>query len=297
MDVKSVLCCPACDTGKIEDHSCLNCGTTFEDEDGTLLLFPKSKNTTFSVKYISLEETKAALLGAFHRPGEVGASDAVYHLDKAHMPYLENLPKGSTILEVGCGGGQMRNWAHDLGLQYCGTDISKTRITADLQKFGGPDFLSDVHNLPLADNSFDLVYSAAVTEHLAAPHRAIQEIYRVLKPGSIYLGNCSFMEPWHDESYFHISPNGAAALLLQAGFEPIAIWPSEGYSGYKALLSMGNRATKTVRLLGRVMHGYSRMFFRLKRAILGAEKYTDGQMLADFAKTAGAIDWVARKPG
>ena len=297
MNIAELLLCPACRNGQIDNASCQHCGQVFSDDGGTPRLFADNKTITFVVRYVTLEETGEALRGALKRGTEVGASGEVYHLDRSHMARFRQLPPGSRVLEVGCGGGQMRHWVQSKGWHYCGTDVSKTRVNSDLQRFGGPDFLSDAHNLPLADNSFDLVYSAAVTEHLAAPHLAIQEIFRVLKPGGLYLGNGSFLEPWHDESFFHITLNGAIALLLQAGFQPEAVWPSEGYSGYKALPVMDNTATRVVRHVGHAMHGASRGFFALKRMLRGADRYGEAEQLRDLAKTAGAIDWIARKPG
>lgn len=47
------------------------------------------------------------------------------------------------------------------------------------------------HHLPFADNSFDLVVTAWVFEHLEQPKQACQEIYRVLKPG----GRLIFLTP------------------------------------------------------------------------------------------------------
>lgn len=296
MNIADFLICQQCAQNTIEGASCTACGHQYETDDTTPCLFPTSDLTSFVVPYVSLERVKAALETALTRPQTAGAHSDVYHLDGAHLEQVKALPKGSVVLEVGCGGGQMRTLVEGLGHHYIGTDISKTRVHDYLRVHQGADFLSDVHHLPLRDACVDMVYSAAVTEHLAAPTRAVQEIYRVLKPGGIYLGNCSFMEPWHDESFFHISPNGAAALLLQAGFSPQAIWPAQGYSGYKALMKMGNRGTKAIAFLGTLMHRYSTLFYDIKRRTRGDAGYTDQAYLADIAITAGATDWIAKKP-
>lgn len=297
MKPDEIVCCPDCGANPLQNTGCDNCGRQFDDDAGTPKLFPQDNTVSYPVRYVSLEAVQEALSRTLDIPAQSGAHNGVFHLDRAHVLHMEALPKGSMVLEIGCGGGQMRRWVEGLGLRYAGTDISKTRISEWLQEYGGPDFLSDVHHLPVRDASVDLVYSAAVTEHLAAPQRAVQEIFRVLKPGGLFLGNCSFMEPWHDESFYHTSPNGAAALLLQAGFEIEAVWPSHNYSGYMSLLSMGNKATRAVRFLGHAMNAYSRAFYGLKRRIKGPERYTSRDLAADLAITAGAVDWTARKPG
>jgi SAM-dependent methyltransferase len=82
-----------------------------------------------------------------------------------------------------------------------------------LQEFGGSDLLCDTHFLPFRDGHFDAVYTSVVTEHLACSMLAMQEFFRVLKPCGYYMGNCAFVEPWHDQSFFHLSPLGASELL------------------------------------------------------------------------------------
>ena len=65
-------------------------------------------------------------------------------------------------------------------LNEAGRHLQACGIGADLR-------LGDVQNLPFADEAFDLVMAAHVLEHLVDPHRAIEEMVRVLKPGGILL--------------------------------------------------------------------------------------------------------------
>ena len=213
----------------------------------------------------------------------------------AHLDVLKRLSPGSRVLEIGCGGGQMRSFVESEGLCYVGVDISKTRVHEHLQVHGGPDLLCDSHFLPFTDRTFDLVYSAAVTEHLACPHLVAQEIARVLKPGGYYLGNVSFLEPWHDDSFFHMSPLGVFELLSQADFDVIHIWPGKGYSGFRAILSMGNKATRPFSFLGDVMHFIYNTGNRLRNLVKRDLKNDSSRGIADAARVAGATDWIARR--
>lgn len=47
--------------------------------------------------------------------------------------------------------------------------------------------IADLEALPYEDNRFDIILVAHVLEHLAAPERAIAELYRVLKPGGVII--------------------------------------------------------------------------------------------------------------
>lgn len=231
----------------------------------------------------------------FQYPPRCGSAgkDMPYHLDLAHLDVINQLPAHRTVLEIGCGGAQMRQLIESKGHRYIGTDLSKTRVSSELQIFGGPDLLCDAHFLPFGDCSFDTVYSAAVTEHVACPYLVAQEAARVLKPGGFYLGNVSFLEPWHDDSFFHMSPLGAFELLTQARFDIAYIWPGRGYNGFHALMQMGNKATRPLAFLGNALYGIY-WAGNSARNLLRPRK--DADAIADAARVGGASDWIARRP-
>jgi SAM-dependent methyltransferase len=228
---------------------------------------------------------------------EIADTDLPYHLDRAHAAVLLKLKRGARVLEIGCGGGQIRGWLTGRGVEYVGTDISKTRVFEWLQRFGGPDLLCDAHFLPFLDGQFDVVYAAAVTEHTACPMRFGLEVHRVLRPGGYFLGNAAFLEPWHDASHFHVSPDGAVELLLASGFEVDAVWPGRGYHVFSAVLAMTLRGPfRALVPLGRfpMMANRAQNLARRLRWWMRAET-PQRQVLLD-AEVAGAVDWIAKRP-
>ena len=218
-----------------------------------------------------------------------------YHLDLAHALFFDRLHEGATVLEIGCGGGQARSWFAAKKLHYVGTDISRTRVHEHLQENGGADLLCDAHFLPFKDAVFDVVYSAAVFEHLACPIRALQEISRVLKPGGNLLGNVSFLEAWHDSSYFHMSPLGVLEILTEAKLTPIAVWPSRGYSGFHALSRMSFAPWNPIRYFGTLLHQANLAERSFKAIVRRALKRTEKPDILAQCQIAGAMDWIAQK--
>jgi Methyltransferase domain len=74
-------------------------------------------------------------------------------------------------------------------------------VSFEYSRFQGPDVFGDGHQLPFKENSFDLVLSQAVFEHVANPFVAASEIFRVLKPrGRVYVES-AFMQPLHAVPY------------------------------------------------------------------------------------------------
>jgi SAM-dependent methyltransferase len=76
-----------------------------------------------------------------------------------------------------------------------------------------PDIVGDVHKLPFEDNSLDAVLCIHLIEHVADPQKAIQEIYRVLKPGGYCYLDTPFLFYYHPmkgyyEDYFRFTRDG-----------------------------------------------------------------------------------------
>lgn len=64
-----------------------------------------------------------------------------------------------------------------------------------------PDIFGNASLLPFSNNSIDTVILFEVLEHLEQPKAALEEIYRVLKPGGNLLLSLPFLYPLHDEPY------------------------------------------------------------------------------------------------
>lgn len=73
-------------------------------------------------------------------------------------------------------------------------------ITADLES-PLAKVKMDIHEMPLADNTFDVVLCNHVLEHVDSDLKAMQEIYRVLKPGGFAILQVPFFYPIPDTTY------------------------------------------------------------------------------------------------
>jgi MPBQ/MSBQ methyltransferase len=103
---------------------------------------------------------------------------------------LEQLPPGTTVLDVGCGiGGSSRILARDYGFSVTGITISPQQVRR-AQELTPEDLdvtfaVDDAMALSFADASFDVVWSIEAGPHM--PDKAVfaRELLRVLKPGGI----------------------------------------------------------------------------------------------------------------
>lgn len=103
---------------------------------------------------------------------------------------LDKLPRGTTVLDVGCGiGGSSRILAKDYGFDVTGITISPKQVQRAQEltpegidaKFQVDDALA----LSFPDNSFDVVWSIEAGPHMPDKAKYAQEMMRVLKPGGI----------------------------------------------------------------------------------------------------------------
>lgn len=66
-----------------------------------------------------------------------------------------------------------------------------------------PDIVGDVHKLPLPDESVDAIICIALLEHVENPLLAMDEMYRVLKPGGYIYIYVPFLYYYHPEPGYY----------------------------------------------------------------------------------------------
>ena len=135
---------------------------------------------------------------------------------------------GQTLLEPGCGRGEILKCFRELGMQVKGSDLSPE--TAVMLKDMDIE-ICDVENdgLPYADNSFDVIFTKSFLEHFYYPERFIKEALRVLKPGGLML---NLVPDWeanyrkYFDDYTHRTPFTSVSLRdiqLIHGFETVDV--------------------------------------------------------------------------
>jgi len=70
-------------------------------------------------------------------------------------------------------------------------------LRLDIDDTTKPDVVSDVHEIKCKSDVFNTVIATEVLEHLYEPQRAINELYRILKPGGVCIASTRFIYPYH----------------------------------------------------------------------------------------------------
>ena len=122
--------------------------------------------------------------------------DSIIRHQRLMIEKLE-LSEGMTLIDVGCGlGGPMRRVVREAGVKVVGINISKVqlRLAKSLNAAAGIDHMTDFRACSfmdmsdIRDDSFDGGYAIESTCHAPDKAAAFLEIYRVLKPGSLFWG-------------------------------------------------------------------------------------------------------------
>jgi SAM-dependent methyltransferase len=222
----------------------------------------------------------------YEKPPNKCFGELPYHLPR-EIAALFPKSEDSWLLEIGCGRAQNREFFESRGYRYVGVDIRPD----------GPDVVCDAHFLPFKDEAFKSAVTFSTLEHLWNPFIAVSEIYRVLARNCQFDGEAAFLEPFHANSFFHMSPVGLEACLRQVGFCVEKIWPGWGVGE-----SLGHYMFKQLhmqllgRALGRVVdkiHECTFIACNFVRGITGRSRRSREDFLLTFA---GSVNWISVKP-
>jgi len=238
--VSDILICPKCHSKLLRDldgnFNCKSCPEvySFTENDSLDLRLKSEKTITEKVtlgKSLTLPSHLAQEPLVFKANPQVDFSGFVapHHLSKELLSYFPKaIDERSMMLDLGCGDVVHREVGEHAGFEYIGLDYSNEKAS----------FLGDGHVLPFRHNSIDFVLMIAVLEHIQYPLVLMKEVHRVLKPGGTIIGTVSFLEPFHDNSYYHHTHLGLYNDLSYAGFEVEQLAPSRVWKVFDAQARM-----------------------------------------------------------
>jgi len=198
--------------------------------------------------------------------------EIIYYTDKI----LDELGREIIILDIGTGKGGNKRLLYEKGF--------KNIIACEFTDTGRANVLLDVHRLPFADNSIDMIISTSTLEHFYNPFIALKEISRVLKPNGRLIASGSFWESWHSSSNFHFTPGGMIHLCESAGLKVVDMW-----SGWGFIPSVGSHAMGLMKCKA-LLYSAQKMFDKIQKFKRGKQ-----DAFIHKLKTSGSIGIYAVK--
>jgi|TARA_Y100000310_G_scaffold177773_1_gene177779 SAM-dependent methyltransferase len=130
--------------------------------------------------------------------------------------------KDAEILDIGTAGDELRPDGKPGGNYRFFGEGNKYR-TMDVDPVFKPDTVGDICNMPMFDESYDLIICSQTLEHVWDFKKAIKEIHRVTRRYAII--DCPFIYPYHPEKefgdYWRFSITALEKLAKEAGFKKV----------------------------------------------------------------------------
>ena len=157
---------------------------------------------------------------------------------------LADIRKGETVLDIGAGGGldvflasqKVGTEGKVIGLDMTEQMVEKARQNARKGSYNNVEFkLGEIEDIPVKDNSIDLVMSNCVINLVPNKEKAYQEIYRILKRGGRFVISDLVTEKELDESIRNspeklvacvggaLTEKGYISAIKKAGFKNVNI--------------------------------------------------------------------------
>lgn len=114
-----------------------------------------------------------------------------YRLEPFIAPFAQfDSTAGLRVLEIGVGLGADHQRFAEAGARLTGIDLTARAVEFTRERFSALGLSSDLRqgdaeHLDFPDDTFDLVYSWGVLHHSPDTPRAVNEVFRVLKPGGV----------------------------------------------------------------------------------------------------------------
>jgi SAM-dependent methyltransferase len=146
-----------------------------------------------------------------------------------HRDFRALAPAGrARILDLGCGAKPYQRYFPD-ATEYIGVDLPVERSANKLEKRA--DVYADLHLLPIAGESFDVVLCTQVLEHVSEPAGVLTEAHRVLRSGGLAVLTVPFTAAEHEEphDYLRFTSYGITDLLGRCGFGAVEVKKQFGF--------------------------------------------------------------------
>jgi len=165
---------------------------------------------------------------------------------------LASLKEGETIVDLGSGAGldcfiaakKVGENGRIIGVDMTPQMVDKARENARKGNYKNVEFrLGEIENLPIADNTADVVISNCVINLAPDKKRVFEEAFRVLKPrGRLMVSDIVLLEELPDKIKKRAHPASCIQdavmkekyleTMRQAGFQDVRIVNETGYSEY-----------------------------------------------------------------
>ena len=214
-----------------------------------------------------------------------------------HAPYVPQIgmgllevlapQPGETILDLGCGDGDVAKEMIDRGANVRGVDASHEMVADSLKK-GVDASVADAQNLQF-ESEFDAVFSNAALHWMKQPDHVIRGVFRALKPGGRFVGE------FGAQGNVRTITNAIAVALQERGLDYNSLdpWYFPSRDEYKRKLEDGGFVVQDIQVFPRSIElptdvtGWLKTFaFTFLKEIAEEDRQSFLEAIADSTRAA-----------
>ena len=163
------------------------------------------------------------------------------HKARRRMQIIRRFKPSGSLLDIGCGSGELIQVAREMGYQAAGMDYSRSLARYAREKYGAEVYVGDIETVLLPDR-FDIAVMSHVLEHTTDPQATLTSVRELLDPGGLlyvavpnvdcwesrFRGWGSY-EPYH---FWYFNQDALSCLLEKVGYQVVNIHTWEPYSAW-----------------------------------------------------------------
>lgn len=190
MDFEDLLACPSCQGILTADWSCRACGASFDGSNDIPDLRVAGNARTETVRRFY----EVAPFPGYPPNDSVEWLRARAERSEFARMLDQAIPGDATILDLGCGTGQMSLYLARADRRIVGADLTRASLrlgAAAASRFALDHRVrfvqTDLNRPALRNGGFDIVYSSGVLHHTPDPRSAFARMARLARPGGMII--------------------------------------------------------------------------------------------------------------
>lgn len=207
--IREILLCPSCKSENLifskDKLTCGGCGKEFKS-DNEKIIFNELESGDISDNFDKIKHYVKKYRKFYELL--IRIFSPVY-VDKYHIKFIKKYCSGKNIIALNLGSGN--------------SDLSENVSNVDLFNYPNVNLVCNIENLPLKDNSCDVILNIAVLEHVQNPEKIVAEIYRVLKKDGLVFSFFPFIQGFHASPFDFSRRTVEGIKYLYKDFDPVEV--------------------------------------------------------------------------
>jgi SAM-dependent methyltransferase len=155
---------------------------------------------------------------------------------QGQLQLISKYKQGGNILDIGCSSGGFLSTLNTANWKLHGIEIAHETAEKARLATGAEVFTGEATQAPFVPNTFDVITSFDVLEHVYEPRHFLSKVHEWLKPGGIFYTTLPNINSWESrifESFwyglelprhlFHFSPQSLGYVMNSLGFQQLSL--------------------------------------------------------------------------